>query len=268
MLHPTTRKVLLVTMCMGLTALLVGCKPQHSAQTDPKHDANYQRGQTLMSQMDYPGAITEFKRALITNPESAPAHLELGFLYKDYADDPAAAIYHFNNYLVLDPETDQAKLIRQNVDNCKMQLAKLFLIAPVVPNVKKEITQLKKEVKTLKQENHKLKWQINAMGSQSETTRPLLTSTPAKAEAPKTPVVLAASVTPQPKPEAKPDDKPRLIAAASTDSRKIHTIGKGEYPAKIARRYGIKLEALLRANPGINPRKMQIGDKVRIPKSG
>ncbi|MGB0581224.1 MAG: tetratricopeptide repeat protein, partial [Limisphaerales bacterium] len=166
-----------------MATLLVGCRPQHSAQTEPKQDANFQRGQTLMSQMDYPGAITEFKRALVSNPESAPAHLELGFLYKDYADDPAAAIYHFNTYLVLDPETDQSKLIRQNIDNCKMQLAKLFLIAPVVPNVKKEITNLKTEVKNLKQENHKLKWQINTMGRPSETG-PLLTRSSAPAAKP------------------------------------------------------------------------------------
>lgn len=261
MLHPTFRKVLLTGAC---ALALVGCRPQKSAQTDPKQDANYQRGQTLISQMDYQGAIGEFKRALHTNPESAPAHLELGFLYKDYADDPAAAIFHFNNFLVLDPETDQAKLIRQNIDNCKMQLAKLFLIAPVVPNVKKEITQLKQEVKNLKQENHKLKWQINAMGTSSDPGRPLLTqaSNPRK---PAAPVVIAATVKPSAKPRSQ--EKPKLVASATPSPRKIHTIGKGEYPAKIARRYGIKLEALLKANPGINPRKMQIGDKVRIPTS-
>ena len=254
MLHPALRKNLFATL-VAVAVLLGGCSPKQSSQSDPKKDPNYVRGTTLVSQMDYVGAIEEFRTAIQKDPTSAPAHLELGFLFKNYAEDPAAAIYHFNNFLLLDPETDQSKFIRQNIDNCKMQLAKLFLIAPVVPNVQKELDKLKNEVKSLRQENSKLRFQMSAFNALPANQDQLQ---PVSSPAPKPRQIPAPPTTRAPKKE-----RPRQMAQVA--AQRVHTIQNGEYPAKIARRYGIKLEALLRANPGINPRKLQIGDKVKIP---
>jgi LysM repeat protein len=262
MLHPTLRKISCL-LAFALALLAGGCIPQRSAQSNPKQDPHFLRSQTLISQMDYSGAIDELQRALITNPESAPAHAELAFLYKDYADDPAAAIYHFNNFLELDPETDQSKLIRQNIDNCKMQLAKLFLIAPVVPNVKKVLDQLKSEVKTLKQQNYKLRWQLSALNApvNKEAGRESVQTVANQTSNLRAPLILAA-VTPH---KSHQISQSAIKTVVSSPDRKVHTVQNGEYPAKIARRYGIKLEALLKANPRIDPRRLQIGDKVTIP---
>ena len=268
MLHPSIRKFL---PALALAVLACGCDPQRSTQSDPKKAPNYLRAQTLVSQMDYVGAIDEFKRALRDNQDSAPAHLELGFLFKDYADDPASAIYHFTHYLELAPDTDQSTLIHQNMDNCKMQLAKLFLIAPVIPSIKKELDQLKGEVKTLKQQNYKLRWQLSALNAPENPgdtssegfyriSHPIVQAfnTPAIHNATRIEPALATQLQMA---------QATIKSITSTSSLKLHTIRNGEYPAKIARRYGIKVEALLKANPGINPRRLQIGDKVTIPVS-
>ena len=52
----------------------------------------------------------------------------------------------------------------------------------------------------------------------------------------------------------------------ATAGRK-HTIQAGDTPAAIARRYGVKLDALMSANPGLDPRKLRVGQTVNIPAS-
>ena len=49
-----------------------------------------------------------------------------------------------------------------------------------------------------------------------------------------------------------------------------HTIVKGELLATIAKKYGVGWKAIEAANPGINPNRLKIGDKIKIPapKSG
>ena len=239
--------------CLLVAVIISGCVPARRGEQDPKRDGNFLRGQTLLSQLDYEGAVAAFDRALETNPRSAPAHFELGFLYKDHADDPAAAIYHFQHFIQLNPDTDQAQLIQRHMDDCKMELAKLFLIAPVVPDVQRELDQLKDVVKQLQSENESLRRQLTS----AATPKPV---TPKPIEQPATPP--SAPVTYEAPTEVAVLPEPSPAPALQPV---IHTIRNGDYPAKIARRYGVKLEALLKANPGLNPRRLKIGTKVSIP---
>ena len=44
-----------------------------------------------------------------------------------------------------------------------------------------------------------------------------------------------------------------------------YTVKKGDYPGKIASELGISTKALLEANPGINPNRLQIGQQLNVP---
>ena len=44
-----------------------------------------------------------------------------------------------------------------------------------------------------------------------------------------------------------------------------YTVEKGDTPEKIARKLGVKLQALLDANPGLDPKKLQVGQKLSVP---
>jgi LysM repeat protein len=44
-----------------------------------------------------------------------------------------------------------------------------------------------------------------------------------------------------------------------------HTIESGETLSAVSRRYNIALDALLAANPGINPKTLKVGQKIRVP---
>ncbi len=44
-----------------------------------------------------------------------------------------------------------------------------------------------------------------------------------------------------------------------------YTVKKGDYPGKIAKELGVSLKALMDANPGLDPTKLQIGQELNVP---
>ena len=44
-----------------------------------------------------------------------------------------------------------------------------------------------------------------------------------------------------------------------------HRIGRGETLSHVARRYGVSLRDLQAANPGLSPRRLQIGQRITVP---
>lgn len=44
-----------------------------------------------------------------------------------------------------------------------------------------------------------------------------------------------------------------------------YTIASGDTLAKVATKFGIRLDSLLAENPGIDPRSLRVGQKVRLP---
>ncbi|MBW3535232.1 MAG: D-alanyl-D-alanine carboxypeptidase/D-alanyl-D-alanine-endopeptidase [Gemmatimonadetes bacterium] len=54
--------------------------------------------------------------------------------------------------------------------------------------------------------------------------------------------------------------------ATQTDPER-HVVASGENPTVIARRYGVSLNDLLDANPGMNPNRLQVGQELTIPAS-
>src|SRR5690606_4993006 len=44
-----------------------------------------------------------------------------------------------------------------------------------------------------------------------------------------------------------------------------YTIASGDTLATVARKFGVKLDSILAENPGIEPRSLKVGQKIRIP---
>jgi LysM repeat protein len=94
----------------------------------------------------------------------------------------------------------------------------------------------------------------------SATPQPAATATPTP-EAP---------ATEAPPTEAAPTDTPiATVTPAPTGTPsslgQTYVVQEGDFPAKIAEKFGITLEEFLAANPGLNPTDMHIGDVVIIP---
>jgi LysM repeat protein len=79
-------------------------------------------------------------------------------------------------------------------------------------------------------------------------------SPPATTSSP--PVVVTAPAAPE-----TPTPPPPVAPAGATE----YTIVKGDYLEKIAKNFHVSVKAIQDANPGIQPTKLQIGQKIHIP---
>lgn len=244
-----------LVLVVGLS--LGGCLPSSQSRMEEEKEPHFLAGRSCINSLDYRGAIEEFERALETNPHSASAHFQLGWLYEEKEPDPAAAIYHYEQFLKLRPNADNAEVIKQHITNCKQDLAKTILPLPVSPGMQHEFEQLAEENKRLRDELDK--WRAYAGRLQAATNTPApATATGAGRAGP----VTAVAVVPQREPAPAPatDIRPPASGPART-----YVVKAGDSPYSIARRNGIKLDALLAANPGIDPRRLPIGQTLNLP---
>jgi tetratricopeptide (TPR) repeat protein len=242
----------LYALPLGWLCLVLGCSPSGPGAADEEKEPQFLVGRSRVNSMDYRGAIEAFEQALETNPRSGAAHFELGWLYAEKESDPAAAIYHYETYLKLRPGAGNAETVRQHIFRLKQELAKGVL--PLPPSL-----EIQRQLEQLAEENRRLHEELDRLRSLPPTS-PLPNSSP------------AATTTTRSNPSATARSTVTSGAAGGANPRasrstvaRTHQVQPGETPAAIARRYNIRTEALLAANPGLNPRRMQVGQKLSIP---
>jgi LysM repeat protein len=253
-------------LAIGLGLTLGGCSPSDQSQLDEEKEPHFVLGNSRVNAMDYQGAIEAFQESLEVNPRSASAHFRLACLYDTKESDPAAAIYHYQEYLRLDPKADNAEVITQRIYSCKQQLATDVLQMPSAPAAQLQLEklveqnhELQRQVDTLKE---LVKQWINYANQKAaqpnpspvpNNTQPVIASSPSPDDISSQP-----SITSQPAPA-------KNSGPAASPKLRTHTVVAGETLAAIARKSGVSLNSLLAANPGLNPKKLRVGQPVNLP---
>jgi LysM repeat protein len=252
---------------------LCGCPQPAENQTDEQKNPHYVAGKEKLRALDYKGAIESFERAVESNPRSALAHYELGVLYDMRENDYAAALYHYNKALKLRPVGYPAGNISQRIPSCKQELVKADSLDTVNPTMLRETARLRDE-------NAAMRKQIEALTAQ-------LAARPLPSNPPGTPGVTR---NPNPLPESPLSGSPTGAASRLTAGRhpspstnrpaggsgsggapataarsRTHTVKPNETPTSIARSYGVRLDGLLAANPGVDARKLKVGQALVVP---
>src|SRR5438270_10830728 len=145
---PFFRIALLAFACL----LQSGCLPSGQGQLDEQKEPHFLAGKSRVNAMDYKGAIESFERALEVNPKSASAHFELGWLADQKEPDPACAIYHYDHYLKLRPNAENAETIRTRILACKQELARTVPLGPLTQTMQKEWEKVAEQNKHLREE--------------------------------------------------------------------------------------------------------------------
>jgi LysM repeat protein len=254
----------LVLACVGLSA----CAPSGSKPLDEEKEPHFLAGKSRVMARDYNGAIECFEKALQVNPQSSAAHFELAYLYENKEVDPAAAIYHYKHYLQLRPHAENADLTKQRIANCKQALAESVSLGPVTDRIQREVEKTAEENKRLTEDNKQLKEELAKWSAYASRLETMTNSAAIQHASP-----LRATVVRNEEPALRATH-PATAAAVATmpmagaaTAQRTHTIRAGETPTQIAKRYGVKLEALLAANPGVNAHRLKVGQTLRIPGS-
>jgi LysM repeat protein len=229
----------------GFGFALGGCAPAGPGAADDEREPHYVLGQNRVNAMDFQGAAEAFEESLAANPRSAAAHFQLAMLYDEKEANPASAIYHYQQYLRFEPKASNAEVIAQRIYTCKQQLAADVLPLPSAPAIQQQLQQLADTNRVLQLQLEYYTRQLAAV--QNSPMPPPENATP-------TPSSSAPAVRIKPAP-------PRPAAAKA----RAHTVAAGETPAAVARKYGITLNSLMAANPGLNPKKLRVGQTLNLP---
>lgn len=244
-------RIVLGVVAAGLGLALSGCSPSGSSAADDEKEPHYVLGQSRVNAMDFQGAVEAFEESLAANPHSGAAHFQLAMLYDEKEANPAAAIFHYQQYLRFDPKAGNAEVITQRIYTCKQQLAADVLPLPSAPAVQQQLQQLAETNRFLTQQLDLCQRQLAALKA---TVPPAATS---YVPPPATPTAAPAAATRV----STTSPPPRATAARS----RTHTVAAGDTLAAIARKYKISLTALLAGNPGLNPKKLRVGQTINLP---
>ncbi|MDB6024313.1 MAG: LysM peptidoglycan-binding protein [Verrucomicrobiales bacterium] len=237
---------------------MCGCLPSSSSESDEQKDPHYINGRNLVSGLDYKGAVNEFEKALEVNPRSAAAHFELALIYGEQMKDHAAAIYHLQQHLKLRPTSEYADRINGLIRTYKTELVKSDFIAPMNLGMQRDLERLTTE-------NTMLKRQVETLQSQLGTRQVLATNT-AQPSARYANPVLENRV-----PSTGQPTSPRLSSPRETVTplprAKSYTVKSGDTVTSIAKECRVKISTLLQANPGVDPRRLKVGQPLNVPAS-
>ena len=251
--------------------LLSGCLPSGQSAMDEEKEPHFLAGKSRASEMDSKGAIEAFEKALEVNPRSAAAHFELALLYEKKGTDPAAAIYHYDHFLKLRPGAENADvLVKPHILACKQELARTVSLGAVTERQQRDFEQLAEDNRRLNDEllQWRARYATNPPGQAPAAARPVQTLAAAPStlvrttlSTPGNPARTPANVTP-----TNPNYESRTLTASVAGSR-THTVKSGDTPTTIARRYSVKVDALMAANPKLDPRRLRVGQIVAVPTS-
>lgn len=231
-------------MLAATVMLLQGCTgPVSTADADSAYD----RAKKLNAAGDFKGAADAYRRAVLADPELAPAHFELGLLYDDKFDDPIAAIYHYRCYLELRPDSQKRQMVEDFVERAKLSLVAKLPQSPIAdPDL---LTRLQTDKAALVQENAALKTRLAEIEGR-----------PAQRVAETTVTATASESSPAPAPPA----------PASSATTRTHMVQKGDTLQSLALKfYGTRSgwEKIYQANRGTMPSKdqLKLGQVLLIP---
>ena len=242
-----------------LGAGLCGCAPDTGSRADEETEPHFLNGRKLASQMDYDGAVEAYEKAVEVNPHSAAAHFELAWLYEGKENDPAAAIYHYERFLKLAPDSGKAEVAQAHINNCKFALAETAsAIAPISASAQRDLERLLQENKELKLELTQL--QVLYQRAQAMASNPPPQTVPVNGSLPQP--VAGNNRIPGRAPQAGGTG-----GAGAPVSMRTHTVQPGDTLVAIARKYGVSLAALEAANPQFQPARLPVGSVLKLPSS-
>lgn len=255
-----------------LAAALSGCAP--TDQSDEK-EPHYALGISRVNAMDYQGAVAAFEESLEVNPHSAAAHYQLGMLYENQESDPAAAIYHYEQYLKFNPSAENADIIRQHIGSCKQQLAAAVNSLPSAPQAQVQLEKLVEQNRQLQQQVQNLQETLKQWNVwyQTQSTAKSNSSLPQDVTLSQQP---DGGDTSQPAPPAQPVQpvqpavtRPNPVTPVRSQTPLSHghtyVVEHGETATAICRKFGVHLAELKAANPAVNLWHIRAGEVLNIP---
>lgn len=166
---------------------LTGCDNGNNAasRTIELEDPDFRQGILYSKQNEYRLALECFWKVIDSRKGAAESHLEAGRMLLEL-EDPLPAIYHFNQYIRLKPDSGQAKIVKKMINTAEKIYAKQLPGRPLDPD-EVGVSDQAALIRKLQAENAKLLREVSELSRVNKVGDPLLAaSTKTVAEKPKT----------------------------------------------------------------------------------
>lgn len=249
----------------------IGCSKSGSADAAPdSRNVNgqaFDAGRERVKERDYEGAIRAFESELRSHPGNADAHLEVAVLYHKRVMDYAAAIYHYEHFLTLNPDTSSRASIEKSVEVCKRNIASSVDLEPSSFAMQKHVTELTRSNESRAQEIKQLtKENASLMGDISTLTGEIAKLAAEVQRIKQQGAMQYAASLQNGNGDKTPGMSPEILDSILQKYTMEHTIQSGDSLWGIAKKYNIDLSLLKSANPEVRADRIRPGDVLNIPK--
>lgn len=213
----------------------MGCnRISSTASLDEVHNPHFQKAKRLMEERDFKGAAESYEKALELTPRLAAAHFELGLLSDEKLGDPIAAVYHYNRYLALRPNTDKRQLVEDFIQRAKLTIASKLPQSPIVDP--SDLSRLQNEKAAVLQDNAALRNRVAELEKAAAATQPAAPALPVAVTPPAAPPIRVAN---QPDTGASTPVIPPSPPSSTGEAVKsrLHSVQKGDTLYSLALKY-------------------------------
>jgi LysM repeat protein len=256
---------------MLLGGVFVGCQRNilGNGIVAEQEEAGFRRGKQRLKEGRPDEALEAFLSVIDHRAQAPESHLEVGLLYLDRFNQPVLAIYHFNEYLRRNPNSEQAERVRQLIVSANKEFARSLPAAPFAGEVDK--LDLKELLDKTRAENEDLKTELIKSRDETSRLQALLDARRGVLDAEGVPAVSAVPV----KTEATPAPKATPAQTAATEKKaapapKTYIVQDGDTLSTIAKKLwgaSSRWKELYEANRDTmaTPHALKIGQALRIP---
>jgi len=267
-----------------LISVVTGCGWLSRPAGDPRRESNFQDGLRWMDQGRWVNARESFYRALEVNPQNLHAHLSLGDIYQTRLTNQVLALYHYHRYLEVGRLQNGGSYHDQSasdgIRSAEVDLARRYAERMFRDQQQFELDNLRRTNAFLLQRvdvlNHHIAILSRQLASQSNVVVPIPqpsqpsqppTSNPRTVVTNAEPPRITRSQTPIATgiPRTNAPVTSSTSTTTPTAAPRVHKVQSGESLAAIARRYNVRLDALQAANPGVDSRRLKVGQSIVIP---
>ena len=135
------------------------CSSSEITLVEEVEERQFRIAKDFQSQGLYEEALIEYLSLISVRRESPESHLEVGYIYLQTLKDPIRAIYHFDRYLELKPDSERTIQVKQLIDTAKLEFLRQLPTMPFQTGLDR--IDLLEIIEKLKKENYELKLKHN-----------------------------------------------------------------------------------------------------------
>lgn len=199
-----------------LALFVVGCDDvsRANSRTLDIEDPDFRQGQIDFKQGNTRKALECFLKVIDNRKGAAESNLEAGRMYLEL-QDPLPAIYHFNQYIRMQPASDRAPMVKQLIKTAEKQFMQQLPGGPMNDN-NMGTGDVSQRSKLLQTENDKLKREITELARNQR---------PADSRELRSPL------------QGTPERIPKVADTAAPRQPRLHIVAKGDSLSTISRKY-------------------------------